>query len=43
MYTTTTHITGDASNYLKYGVNDLLLKEGSSTIAKAVATAECAK
>ncbi len=43
MYTVSVHITGDAANYLKYGVNDLTLKEWSTVIAKAVATAECVK
>ncbi len=43
MYMATTHSTGDAANYITYGVNDLILKEGASVISKAVATAECVK
>ena len=39
----TTHVTGDAANYLKFGTNDLQLKEGATELAKAVATAACVK
>lgn len=43
LYTVTTHVTGDAANYLKFGTNDLQLKEGATELAKAVATAACVK
>lgn len=43
MYMATSHVTGDAANYITYGVNDLILKEGTTVISKAVASAECVK
>lgn len=41
-YTVTTMMIGDAANWLKYGENSLELKEGETTVARAIATGMCA-